>query len=56
MYKTIENENELYEITGGISFTSSVLNALSTCARTILELGRSFGSALRRTVTGNLCD
>ena len=51
----IKNEQELYEISGGISFSSGMLNAIASTARIVLELGRSIGSALRRSTSRNIC-
>ena len=53
--QTIKNEQELYEINGGINFSSSMLNAIATTARFVLEIGRSIGSALRRSTSKNVC-
>ena len=53
--QTIKNEQELYEINGGINFSSSMLNAIATTARIVLEIGRSIGSALRRSTSKNVC-
>lgn len=51
----IKNEHELYEINGGINLSSSMLNAIATTARIVLEIGRSIGSALRRSTSKNVC-
>lgn len=51
----IENEQELYEINGGINFSSGMLNAIATTARIVLEVGRSIGSALRRSTSKRIC-
>lgn len=53
--KVIKNEQELCEINGGVNFSSSIINALATGVRAILELGRSLGSAIRRGTSGNMC-
>jgi len=47
-------KEELFEVQGG-SITASFLNALSRAASTILDIGRSIGSSLRRMVTRNYC-
>ena len=53
--REIEKE-ELYLINGGgISFTGTVINALSNITKTVLEVGISLGSSLRRSLTKNLC-
>lgn len=54
--EVIKNEDELYEIAGGgINFNSSIINAIVAGAKIILELGRSVGSALRRTISNDMC-
>jgi hypothetical protein len=47
-------EEELYKIQGG-AVTATLLNALSRAASTILEIGRSVGSAIRRAYSKNYC-
>ena len=56
MIETIKNDQELYDIKGGFNLTSSVLNAIVSGARIVLELGRSLGSSLRRSMTKNICE
>ena len=51
----IEKDEELMDIQGGISLTSGILNALGNGAKIILEIGRSLGSAIRRSFSGNVC-
>ena len=52
----ISKDEELYDITGGVlAFNSSILNALVAGARIVLEMGRSLGSALKRSMSGNTC-
>jgi hypothetical protein len=48
----LKNE-ELYKIQGGASAT--LLNAFSRAVSTILELGRTVGSAIRRAYSKNYC-
>ena len=50
----ILKKEELLEIKGG-SISGTYINALVKGIDTILELGRSFGTAIRRWVTGNVC-
>ena len=52
---TIITDEELYSINGGIALNSSFINALATGAKIILEIGRSLGSAIRRSISGNTC-
>lgn len=46
---------ELYTIVGGINITSAILNALTSAASTIFDVGKAFGSAIRRISTRSLC-
>lgn len=50
----ILKNNELYEIKGG-ALSASLLNAFSRAISTILELGRTVGSAIRSIYSGNFC-
>ena len=53
--KKIE-DNVLYEIEGGTSISGTLINAFVDGINTIMDVGRSFGSAIRRIVSGNLCE
>lgn len=53
--KVIDNDDELLAIYGGINLSSSFLNAISNAAKIILEIGRSVGSAIRRSISGKTC-
>ena len=46
---------ELKMIVGGISFPGSFLSAFSSSITKVYNLGRAFGSSLRRAFTGNIC-
>lgn len=48
------NKNELMKVTGG-SISASFLNAIARGIDTVLEIGRSLGSALRRFLSGKKC-
>ena len=48
------NNEELKNIEGG-GITASWMSAISKSINSILELGRSLGSAIRRIQTGRLC-
>lgn len=48
------NEQELSNINGG-AISASLLNALSRAMTTILELGRTVGSAIRRLYSKKYC-
>lgn len=52
----IQKDEELCDISGGaLALSSSVINALVAGAKIILEMGRSLGSALKRSISGNNC-
>lgn len=53
--RMIDRDEELLAICGGISLSSSFLNAVSNTAKIILEIGRSVGSAIRRSISGKTC-
>lgn len=46
---------ELKEIRGGINWTASLISSLAKGINSILELGRSLGSAIRRVQYGQMC-
>lgn len=50
------NNNELMDIMGGAStLTAAFLNAAARTIETVMDLGRSLGSAIRRIVNGKVC-
>lgn len=48
--------NELKSIDGGVSFSGTLVNAFTSGMKTIFEIGRSLGNALRRMREGKLCE
>ena len=56
MIKQITEDQELLAISGGINISGTIINAIVAGAKIILEIGRSFGSALRRTTSNDLCE
>lgn len=48
-------KEELLEIVGGINITGSFLNSIYKCVNTIMDVGRSLGSAIRRAISGSMC-
>lgn len=46
---------ELLEIEGGASITGTFINAISNIYKTVADLGRRFGSAIRRISTNSMC-
>jgi len=51
----IQNKFELIQIQGGINLTGTLLSSISKGINSILEVGRSLGSAIRRAWSGKLC-
>lgn len=52
----IREESELREIIGGATkLSGSIINAFAKGINTILDVGRSLGSAIRRLYNGSLC-
>lgn len=49
------NDLELYEINGGFSINATFINAIARIVTTILDVGRSIGSSIRRYKTKNMC-
>lgn len=47
---------KLYYIEGGATISGTLVNAFSTGIKTILDVGRSFGTAIRRIALGKLCE
>lgn len=52
--KKLDNQT-LCEIQGGINITASFVASVVRGINSILDLGRSFGSALRRIQFGKMC-
>ena len=49
-------KEELYSINGGgFDISGSILNAITNGMKTILEIGRSLGTAIRRSTNGGIC-
>jgi len=52
----ISDEKSLLKIEGGaLNVSGAILNAFKGCANTIMDIGRSLGSAIRRLAFGSLC-
>lgn len=47
--------NEMINLYGGASITGAFLSSIIKGIDIILELGRSLGSAIRRSTSGKLC-
>lgn len=48
------NKNELLNIDGG-SISGTLISAITRGINTILDMGRSFGNAIRRIGSGRVC-
>lgn len=53
--KEIKNENNLVSIVGGVNVSGSIINAFATGIKTVMDVGRSLGTAIRRITLGKLC-
>lgn len=49
------NNNELLKIVGGINWSGSFFNSIARAIDTVMDVGRSLGSAIRRITNGSLC-
>lgn len=49
------NDNDMKEICGGIDLSYSLLNSFTKIFDIFLEIGRSFGTSIRRMIKGNIC-
>ena len=54
MKELTKEESKMYY--GGGGLTSTLINALSKGISTFTDIGRYFGSSLRRFFNNNLCD
>lgn len=48
-------KQELNKITGGLTINGTLLNSLVKGISTILDLGRTLGTAINRVFNGNYC-
>lgn len=53
--KIINEDQELFTIKGGVNISGTIINAIVAGAKIILEIGRSFGTALKRNSSNDLC-
>jgi len=49
------NNDELMMVVGGINITGTILNAISRGVEIIFEIGKSIGTALRRSISDKMC-
>ena len=49
-------KEEMLKISGGASwYSASFLNAISRAISTLMDLGRSLGTSIRRSINGKVC-
>lgn len=49
------NKEELVCIDGGVNISGTLISSISRGITTLLDLGRSFGTAIRRIGSNNVC-
>lgn len=49
------NRYELLNIVGGANITASFLSAISKGINSIMDVGRSLGTSIRRLIGGSIC-
>ena len=50
------NKEELREIDGGDTITGTLISAISQGLKTIVDIGRSLGSSIRRIKDKRICE
>ena len=50
------DSEELKSIDGGFSLSGTLINAFTSSMKTVFNIGRSFGNALRRIKENKLCE
>ena len=49
------SKTQLLNVVGGISISGTLINSIVRGINSILDLGRSFGTAIRRISSKNIC-
>lgn len=49
------NKEELFSVIGGISLSGSLIKSFTSMISIVLDIGRSLGTAFRRTFGNNIC-
>lgn len=49
------DKEELFKIFGGTSISGTLINSFVRAINTVLDIGRSLGTAIRRIISGTLC-
>jgi len=50
------SDKELKQVIGGLDLTSGLLNSFVRAFEIVLEIGRSFGTSIRRLGGGDICE
>ena len=48
-------KEEMLKISGGSGISATWLNAISRAVSTLMDLGRSLGTSIRRSISGKVC-
>lgn len=54
--KEINKKEELLLIRGGAKLSGTYINAIVGAVKIIFEIGKAFGSSIRRSTSGKLCE
>ena len=49
------DDEKLMTIEGGLSISGAIINSITSGIKVFLDLGRSFGTALRRVMANKTC-
>lgn len=49
------NDNELLNIIGGATWSAAFFSSVARAIDTVMNVGRSLGSAIRRLTNGSMC-
>ena len=48
-------KEELLDVVGGATISATLINAVTRAVTTIIDLGKTLGSAIRRAISGTVC-
>jgi hypothetical protein len=51
----ILHKEQMLLIEGGLSISGTLINSFSSLIKSLMDVGRSFGTAIRRVSNGKLC-
>ena len=55
MMKKIENDELKITVGGATKFSGAIVNAITSLVKFVYGLGQTFGSSIRRVVSGKMC-